>query len=115
MIDQLSITPFSSVPINEILKLNGNKKAPRTRVFSLLTVGQQPNVAAVRRAVKYFIEKGESGRHSERGILLRYIVAYCEANHIAYQLTRVTVAGRAAGYHIKRMGDLDSPFIERKR
>lgn len=100
----------STVPINEILSMDGRKTAPRVRIFRPFP-SSPPKISMVKFTIKRFLANGESGRHSENAILLRYIVAYCEANNIGYVLTRVVFDGRAAGYHIKRLVDvsLDVP------
>lgn len=91
----------STVPINEILSMDGRKTAPNVRTLPLLL--HPTKVKAVKYAVEQFLNKGESGRHSAGAVVLRYIVAYCEANNVGYVLTRVVFDGRAAGYHIKRL------------
>lgn len=98
-----AILPTSTIPINDVLTMDGRRTAPHVRIFP---PSSAPKVKSVKRAVEQFLETGESGRHSSRAILLRYIVAYCEANNIGYQLTRAVFDGRAAGYHIKRLYDV---------
>lgn len=100
-----------SMPINDLLKLDGRKVAPRTPIFRPFP-SSPPKVNMVKIVIKQFLENGESGRHSENAILLRYIVAYCEQNNIGYVLTRVVFDGRAAGYHIKRLDDVKIPLQE---
>lgn len=100
-----AIRPSTTMPINEILKLDGRKAAPGVRIFRPFP-SSPPKVNMVKLVIKEFLKKGESGRHSENAILLRYIVAYCEQNNIGYVLTRAVFDGRAAGYHIKRIEDM---------
>ena len=95
------ITIASTIPINEILKMDGRKAAPRVCMWRPFPVSA-PNVASVKRTIKEFIKNGESGFHSQYGVLLRYIVAYCEENGIGYQLTCSVYEGRTAGYYIMR-------------
>lgn len=101
----------STSPIDDILKLDGRKRAPRARTLPLPS--QPPKVKSVKLAIEQFLKQGESGRHSSGAILLRYILAYCEAHNIGYVLQRWVVAGRPAGYYIKRFDVDNSPFLEK--
>jgi hypothetical protein len=103
--------PGVTAPINEILKLDGRYRAPMVDIFRYNP--SPPSVKAVRDAIKHFIKEGQSGRHSPYAILLRYIVAYCEANNVSYQLTCGTYEGRKCGYFIKRMDDVQRNDLER--
>lgn len=107
-----AVTPASTLPINDILKMDGRKTAPRVRVFPPI-LNHSPKVSAVKRSIKMFLDTGESGGHSSNAILLRYIVAYCEQNTVGYVLERWVIDGRAMGYGIKRVDCQSSPFLER--
>ena len=98
-------SPRPTATVVEMLKMDGRKAAPEPRIFRKFPASA-PKIVAVKRAIYQFLSEGESGMHSSYGILLRYIVAYCEENNIGYQLTRAVLDGRAAGYSIKRIADL---------
>lgn len=99
-------------PIMDILDMDGRNVAPYPRIFKYND--PPPKVAMVRSVIVNFLAKGESGRHSAHGHLLRYVMAYCEANDIGYVLQRVTIGGKPAGYHIKRLEDIKPLGLERQ-
>ena len=88
--------------VNDILKMDGRKKAPRIDAHTLLQSIHTPTVAGVKLVIAMFQKKGESS-HSGMRILMPYVIAYCEENKISYQLQAGFKDGKCFGYFIKRM------------
>jgi len=89
--------------VNEILKMDGRKRAPYIDPFPVIRVQSQPNISSIKTTIAVF-ERTGSTNHSSNRLLLPYVIAYCEENNIPYQLSfAVSKEGKRAGYFIKKL------------
>lgn len=92
--------------ILEILTMDGRKKAPHPAILQPHPQAGTPNAATVKRVITQFEKTGHSG-HSGMGLLLPYIVAYCQAKGYSFRLTaQATVNERFIGYTVERIPNL---------
>ena len=99
----VEITPAPT--ILSILEMDGRKRAPRVSILNPRQSQYNPSVSSVRSTIKEFERMGQTS-HSGRGMLLPYVIAYCEAKGYSYQLTAHVADGRKVGYQIVKLSNL---------
>lgn len=86
--DRLALYPYEA---------DGRKPARVPKQFWPRRAGAPPSVSVVRMTIKHFIHNGES-THSGNGMLLPYVIEYCEREKIEY----VLMASPGLGYYIQK-------------
>lgn len=92
--------------INDLLKGDGRKTVQAPAALGPLR-SNKFSISSVRMTINAFMKQGGTN-HSGSRMMLGFVIDYCEANAISYELhATFTTEGKRAGYWIKRVPNYD--------